>query len=134
MDIKQRQKIIDHLVSHISPYAIYIFGSYVRQTLRPDSDIDIAFLSDRKIDNMTTFNIAQKLASKLNIEVDLINLNEASTVFQAQIITTGENIYCTDETKRMYFEMSILKQYAKLNEERHIIVKNIKESGSVYAD
>ena len=32
----------------------------------------------------------------------------------------------------MYFEMYALKDYAFLNEEREVILKNIKESGTVY--
>lgn len=75
---------------------------------------------------------AQELADIFNREVDLINLNTSSTVFKAQVVGTGKRIYCTDETKRMYFEMRVLKSYAMLNEEREVILKKIKERGTVY--
>ena len=53
---------------------------------------------------------AQELADIFNREVDLINLNTSSTVFIAQVIGTGKIIYCSDETKRMYFQMRAHKE------------------------
>lgn len=125
--------IIDYLVEKISPYAIYLFGSVVKGNLHPGSDIDIAFLSENKISSYDLFIIAQGLAGILGKEVDLVDLNNATTVFQAQVIGTGKNIYCSDNYKRMVFEMVALKKYARLNEERACILKKIKESGRIYA-
>ena len=75
---------------------------------------------------------AQELADIFSREVDLINLNTSSTVFKAQVVGTGKIIYCRDEIKRMYFEMRSFKAYAMLNEERDVILKKIKERGTVY--
>ncbi|WP_315119180.1 type VII toxin-antitoxin system MntA family adenylyltransferase antitoxin [uncultured Clostridium sp.] len=121
------------LVKRINPYLIYVFGSAAKGILREDSDIDIAFLSEESFSDYEIFMIAQELASNLNRDIDLIDLKKASTVFKAQIVGTGIKIYCTDETKRMYFEMRTLKEYALLNEEREIILKGIKERGSIYS-
>lgn len=127
------QTIVDLLVEKLSPFLITLFGSTVRGNVHSESDIDIAFLSDhRELDKYEVFMIAQELASKLNRDVDLIDLNQASTVFQAQVIHTGKIIYCTNEQKRANYEVKILKMYAKLNEERSQILKNIDESGSIY--
>ncbi len=93
-----------------------------------DSDIDIAFLSESEIERYDLFLIAQELASKINIEIDLIDLSKASTVFQAQIIHTGRTIYCEDEQTKAEFELKTFKMYVKLNEERAPIL----ESGSIY--
>jgi hypothetical protein len=76
--------------------------------------------------------IAQNLAAKLNRDIDLVDLGKASTVFQAQIVHTGRIIFCSDELKRAKYEMKVLKMYAKLNEERSQILKNVEESGSIY--
>ncbi len=45
-----------------------------------------------------TFLIAQELADLLKADVDIINLNEASTVFKAQIFSSGILIYSEDDT------------------------------------
>lgn len=132
MDLEKT--IISYLKEAASPYLIIIFGSTIKGNSTPDSDsdIDIAYLSDKALDKYTIFMTAQGLASKLNRDVDLIDLNEANTVFQAQVVHTGKLIYCSDVRKKMEFEMKALKKYAKLNEEREPVLRKIKESGAVY--
>ncbi|WP_211272966.1 type VII toxin-antitoxin system MntA family adenylyltransferase antitoxin [Anaerobacillus alkalidiazotrophicus] len=130
---KDKQKIIiEHLVENLSPFFIILFGSTVKGTANKHSDFDVAFLNNQKIDSYHLFMISQELASKLNRDVDLIDLNQASTVFQAQVIYTGKVIYCSDEQKKAEFELKALKMYTKLNEERLPILKRIDESGSIY--
>ncbi len=93
------QIIQDFLVSKINPCFIIVFGSYAKGTANKNSDIDVAvFLEDTQITSYDLFIIAQELAELLNIEVDLVNLGTASTVFKAQIYTTGIVIYSNDDT------------------------------------
>lgn len=136
VDIKlnetQLKSAIEILVEEFHPVIIYLFGSAARNELREDSDVDIAFLTKSDIDQYICFMKAQELADIFKRDVDLINLNTSSTVFSAQVVGTGKNIYCSDNTKRMYFEMRTLKEYALLNEEREVILNKIKERGSVY--
>lgn len=124
--------IVEHLIEKLSPFLIILFGSTVKGNTNKNSDVDIAFLSDKKLDKYQLFMIAQELASKLNQDVDLIDLNQASTVFQAQVVHTGKVIYCVDEQKKAQYELKTLKMYTKLNEERLPILRNIDESGSIY--
>jgi predicted nucleotidyltransferase len=125
--------IIQVLTETVSPYLIYLFGSTVAGHDHQDSDIDIAFLSDQKqLDHYERFMVAQELASRLHRDVDLVDLKQASTVFQAQVVSNGKVIYCTNEQKKAEYEWRALKMYAKLNEERTEILRNINESGSVY--
>lgn len=125
-------KITDFLIKNVNPYLIYLFGSSVNGSFREDSDIDIAFISDKKTTEYEVFMLAQELADILKRDVDLINLKDASTVFKAQVVGKGKTIYCSDDTRRMYFEMYVLKDYALLNEEREIILNSIKQRGHVY--
>ncbi|MCL7745580.1 type VII toxin-antitoxin system MntA family adenylyltransferase antitoxin [Halalkalibacter alkaliphilus] len=127
-----KQLIVKHLIKNISPFLIILFGSTVKGTVNKSSDFDIAFLSDQKLDSYQLFMISQDLASKLNRDVDLVDLKQASTVFQAQVIHTGNVIFCSDEQKKAQFEVKVLKMYAKLNEERLPILKSIDESGAIY--
>lgn len=124
--------IVQFLVDKITPLFIILFGSRVTGRVNKDSDIDIAFLSEKEMDKYELFLIGQELAATINIEVDLIDLSRASTVFQAQIIHTGKTIYCSDKKAKAEFELKALKMYAKLNEERAPILKQINESGSIY--
>lgn len=128
----QLDNAIEILKKEFNPIVIYLFGSAAQNRLRDDSDIDIAFLTDNQVNDYECFVKAQELADVFNRDVDLINLNASSTVFKAQVVGTGKIIYCRDEIKRMYFEMRAFKSYAMLNEEREVILKKIKERGTVY--
>jgi len=132
LDENKIKKIIDYSLRKIKPYLIYLFGSAANGNLNDNSDIDIAFLSDEQLTDYEVYIMAQELADILQREIDLINLKKSSTVFKVQVIGTGKKIYCTDENRRMYFEMHSFKEYALLNEEREIIMENIKKRGSVY--
>jgi len=113
------------LIKELQAELIYLFGSYAKGNARPDSDLDLAFLSSKEIDDYQRFLTAQKLASKLNIEVDLIDLKKASTVFKVQIIQ-GRLLYAEDKLQQQEFEMLALKKYARLNEERKEIIEKIE--------
>lgn len=126
------EKVVEVLKKEFNPIVIYLFGSAARNELRDDSDIDIAFLTEIEVDPYECFMKAQILADIFKREVDLVNLNTSSTVFKAQVIGNGRVLYCSDEIKRMYFEMREFKEYALLNEERQRILEGIKERGSVY--
>jgi hypothetical protein len=90
------------------------------------------YSSDSTLSTYEIFLLAQELADILKIDVDLINLEEASTVFKAQIYTTGTVIYSKDDTLLKTQQMTALSMYAKLNEERENILKTIDKSGSIY--
>lgn len=132
LDNKIQTEIINFLTQKVSPYLIYIFGSTVKGTANNNSDIDIAYLSVQDFNEYEIFMLAQELAEIINIDVDLIDLDKASTVFQGQIVSTGKAIYCLDNKKRMDYEMKSLKMYAKLSEERKYIIQNVQESGSIF--
>ncbi|MCW2278568.1 type VII toxin-antitoxin system MntA family adenylyltransferase antitoxin [Heliophilum fasciatum] len=113
--------IISTVRDTVHPYAIILFGTAAHRQLRPDSDIDIAFLADSPCDELTVFRLGQELSVQLNRDIDLIDLSQASTVFQAQILSTGKVIDCDDKDRLLAFHALTLKQYARLNEERQCI-------------
>ncbi|MCX7904371.1 MAG: nucleotidyltransferase domain-containing protein [Caloramator sp.] len=123
--------IISFLRKKINPYLIMLFGSINKDYFRNDSDIDIAFLSDLKLSQYDIFMLAQELADILKRDVDLVDLNKASTVFKVQIISTGRIIYSSDEYRRATFMMRALKEYALLNEERKIIIDNMLKGSEI---
>lgn len=123
------------LIETIEPDFIIIFGSYATGNTHSESDLDIAFYhSTQNFSSYERFMIAQKLAGLIGIEVDLIDLKEASTVFAMQIYSTGKVLYSNNERLRMELEMRTYSMYARLNEERQPILDQIQETGSVYYD
>lgn len=131
MNLKENINKSILLLKDFNIISVYLFGSAAKNQLKPESDIDIAFLSFLDVDEYECFMKAQELAEIFKRDVDLIDLKKASTVFKAQIIGTSSLIYCNDDVKRAYFEMRALKEYALLNEERAEIIKNIQKGERV---
>ncbi|AZB42050.1 nucleotidyltransferase domain-containing protein [Bacillus sp. FJAT-42376] len=133
MEEQTVRQIEEFLRKEIDPAFIIIFGSFAKGSVHKDSDLDIAFYSEeREFSSYDLFMMAQELADMLKLEVDLVNLRTASTVFQAQIYTTGKVIYSKDESLRKRCEMLSLRMYVKLNEERKDIILKVNESGTIY--
>lgn len=124
--------IVNMLTKKFDPSFMIIFGSYAKQTTHEGSDVDIAFYTKKEVTQYEVFIVAQELAAALNKEVDLVNFKDASTVFQAQIYSTGKVIFSNDDELRMRLHAQAFSMYAKLNEERQPILKKIDENGSIY--
>ncbi|MDH4153768.1 MAG: nucleotidyltransferase domain-containing protein [Nitrospira sp.] len=112
--------------------ALYRFGSVTRGVVRPESDIDLAVLSRETLPELRRFELAQELAIQLHRDVDLIDLRSASTVMRMQVLSVGSCLTSEDEQARREFEMYAYSDYARLNEERGMILQGIRKSGLVY--
>ena len=133
MDRKTLDTIKTFIMKKIDPNFIIIFGSYISGNIRPESDLDVAFYRDRhSLSAYDIFNLAQELTNLAGVPIDLIDLSMASTVFQAEILSSGQLLYAKDENLLEEYRMRIFGMYWRLNEERSEIIKNIKESGRVY--
>jgi predicted nucleotidyltransferase len=117
--------------------AIYHFGSTARGEAAPGSDIDLALLlphgTAKQTDSLALLDVSVRLTRALGRDVDLINAREVSTVFQMQILRTGQVIDCADDRARLEFEMRTLSSYFKLNEERGDILRQFQETHRAYA-
>ena len=109
-------------VLKLEPIAVYHFGSSSRDParLRPDSDIDLAFLAARPSDPYRVFLTAQEIARIAGREVDLIDLRQAGSVIAAQVVGHGRRVFTASGGGQLVdeFELLALAAYARLNEER----------------
>jgi predicted nucleotidyltransferase len=131
------EQIIQTILTHTPQVqAVYLFGSYGTEDERPSSDVDIALLlpheEAKAAGSLLLGELHLALADLLGKEVDLVNLWRVSTVFQKEIVMTGQQIYCADVYAADEFEMLTLSYYQKLNEERHEILATFAESGRAY--
>lgn len=126
-------RVLELLDERIHPFAVYLFGSAARSQLREDSDIDLAYLTDRTVPPYEQYLISQEAAELIHREVDLVNLRNVETVFCAQIITHSRVLVNRDKQRVASFHIRTLKEYALLNEERALILQSIRDRGSLYA-
>ncbi len=109
-------------LAHFNPAVIYIFGSFGGPAQHPESDIDIAFLPSVPADPLDCFHISNDLANQLGHSIDLVDLKHASTVLAKEVFLTGNALFIGNPAVRQEFEMLVLADYARLNEERQSVL------------
>lgn len=112
--------------------AIYLFGSMASGQGRADSDMDIAILPAAPLSELSRWELQEKLAVLVSRDVDLVDLRSASTVFRVQVLANGRRLYEGDSFARANFEATALSAYARLQEERRDILKDVQQSGRIY--
>lgn len=127
-----KKKIVDFLKKELNPKFIYLFGSFAKGEGREDSDIDLAIYTDKTVGAYELLLIANNLSFELKRDVQIVDLRDISTVFSAQIVGTKEVLYSEDELLMANYDIRIFKDYAKLNEERKIVLQAIERDGKVY--
>jgi predicted nucleotidyltransferase len=112
--------------------AIYRFGSAGTARERPESDVDLAVLTDKKLDSSARWHLADVIARMLHKDaVDLVDLLQAPTVLCFQVINEGKRIFCANKTECDLFETITLSDYVRLNEERSGILEEVRKRGRI---
>ncbi|MCC7430704.1 nucleotidyltransferase domain-containing protein [bacterium] len=102
---------------------MYLFGSRAKGEETNESIWDLALLCEDKINPLKLYKNAQELACLLGSDVVLVDLKSVSTVFQFQIVSKGERIFCSDKYFCDTFDCLTCSFYQKLNEERREILE-----------
>lgn len=126
------QMAVDYFVQQLPGLrALYLYGSTALGQARLGSDVDVAVVADELIPSARITELAMDLASRLNRDVDLVDLRAVSTVMGMQVISKGRRLYGAGLDVEL-FEDRVYAQYARLNEERSAILADISVRGSIY--
>ena len=112
--------------------AVYRYGTFGTIHERNDSDIDLGLQAGHKLDPVTLFELAAELGTLAGREVDLVDMVACSTVMRAQIVATGEVIFCRDTYLCDSFAATAFSRYAHLNEARRGILEDVQARGSIH--
>ena len=112
--------------------AIYLFGSSAQGTAQAGSDLDLAVLLARPLDPAARWRLAEEIAAAIGRDVDLIDLRAVPTVLQAQVLAADRLLFDGDPGARAVFEMLVLSDYARLNDERRGILDDVRARGTVH--
>ena len=113
----------------------YIFGSYAKDNIRKDSDIDIAIYLKDSIGTYEYLDMKMKLSEALKREVDLVILNDATPLLKYEILKNNILLFTNDksiESKykvKTLFEYNDMKRYLDLSYEKTI--ERLKEEVSI---
>jgi predicted nucleotidyltransferase len=94
---------------------VYLFGSQAKGVSAEGSDFDIAVLFKKepavplalKEISLFTLELNKSFSSKL----DIISLNDAPLLLKYEVVAHGKPLYCENETDRINFEVSVIKEY-----------------------
>lgn len=111
---------------------VWLFGSEAKGQADKESDIDLAVLFPVERDKLAMWDAAQDLSVALHRDVDLVDLRQASTVLQYQIVSTGRCIYSADNLVTENFMNFVWVEYLDFNELRRPILEDIFKRGSIY--
>ena len=133
LSVSQCQQIIHYLQQHIPGLlAVYLFGSQARGQATEQSDLDLAVYHDGELDVVSLWELASELADQLDTDIDLVDFNRASTVFQYQILQDNCRLWSKDYRADNY-EATVLNMKTTLDEWRSDILADIHQSGQVYS-
>jgi|SRR5690625_4441064 len=127
-----KRRLTREIVKELQPAFILLYGSFAKGTNHEESDIDLAYFSDRELSTYERFILAGHLSSLAQREVDLIDIKKIDTVFSVQLFSEGIPIYMEDENTFIIQRIRAYRMYATLNEQRAPVIKAIKESGRVF--
>lgn len=129
---EDKELIIDSIKDSIPELqALYLFGSQKDGTATSKSDVDVAYLSKVALSSLERWDVSQKLASLLSLDVDLVELSTTNTIFRYQILSTAERIY-GEGYEVENFETLAYSFYLRFQEERKPIVDAIMKNKSVF--
>lgn len=113
-------------------FSDWTYPSVSKEEETEESDLDLAILLDKPADTIKLWDLAQKIATRIQREVDLIDLLAATTVFCFQIISTAKRIDNQNLQSCDSFEDLSYSMYLRLNEQRKEILDEIKNRGRIY--
>lgn len=110
---------------HIGTNAVYLFGSRARSQEGPLSDYDFGILLNEKISPKKYFDVKLTLmelfSKKFQTDhLDIVILNEGSTLLAMNIIKEGKILFEKDRQYRIAFEnYTMMTYYDRLPYEKH---------------
>ena len=125
--------VLDVLRREIPSLAgIYLFGSQATGTAGPKSDVDIAFFAGRALPQLELLRLREKVSAAMRREVDLVDLADASTILQMQVLRDGRLEATIDANAIGLFELRVLRDYRDLKMRRAGIEADIAARGRVH--
>ena len=109
----------------------YLFGSRAKENAVSQSDFDIAVLFEKDGGRIDYFDKAIYLAEELRdyfpTEIDIVALNQASSLLKYEVIANSQLLYCCDEKFRLDFEVLSVNEYIDDKYVRDIYYNALKE-------
>lgn len=131
--IPEELRSITDLLANALPslQALYLFGSQATGEASRDSDVDLAVLLPEPLSTEQRWQLSNALADRLGKAVDLIDLRQASTVMQQQVLSEGLRLWQRGNDSDE-FELTVQSEYWDLTIQRRELIADIQQRGSIH--
>jgi predicted nucleotidyltransferase len=124
-----------YLAAQSDVVLVYLFGSRADERAAPESDLDIALLTQPAMSPERRYQLASELSAVLGeARVDLVVLNHAPVEFAYAILAASRRLFERDLATRVEFEAEVMSRYGDwvytLREQRaELLSGGINEAG-----
>lgn len=117
----------------VEPVAMYLFGSAADDSVDNPNDLDIAILMSEDV-AYSKLELTLHLSANINDfeSVDVVNLNEAETAIQYEIVSKAKRFYCTDDDAADYFEQRVWEDFLTYIDDIQSILDDFNKTGRLY--
>ena len=109
---------------------VLVFGSAARGVLRPESDVDLAFLSPERPPAETRLALLGELGEIVGRPVDLVSLGDAGPILAMQVLRGGRSLLRPPSRELAWLTMRVVSMYADLKRVRAPAEAALRESYS----
>lgn len=109
MDIIKKAREI--LLQNKAIVFAYVFGSYVQNKIRKDSDIDLAIYLEDELGTYEYLELKMLLSEAFNREVDLVILNKATPLLKYEIYKNNILLFSNDKAVENKYKIKTLFEY-----------------------
>lgn len=123
-----KQVIQEYYTDRQDVSAVYLFGSVVGGCLSEHSDVDIGvlYISGCLPGWEDYLRDQQDLSDRLQREVDLVTLNQASPILGYQVLKSGNRVICRNQRMANEYYVQTLNEYFDLKRCREVIERNLQ--------
>ncbi len=121
---EDQRKLITFLKKDNRIAAAYLLGSAASNTMRPDSDVDIALLLKRglQLNSQDLLELVGILTWELGRAVDVGFLSSSNLVYAHQVLTKGKQLFTKDPFYSRLIETTLLSMYLWFKQERKEVI------------
>ena len=128
--LKEHQQALHQVLVQQGIELAYLYGSQARGDAGPLSDVDIAVLFSTEILQAERFDHLLQLTGELGSllqrdDVNIIDLGDSSPLLRHRVYYEGLILFCANESVRLRFETTALRDYVDTKPLRRIKQKYV---------
>ena len=95
--------------------AIYVYGSFARDDLRPGSDLDLAVLMPPGRKFADKLGLMAEISRQVQCDVDLVSRREAGLDLVYEVLRDGRELFSRNELQTLAWEAERMTDYSDFN-------------------